>query len=197
MSDEPFISRWSRRKIQAKAESNVEVVPLETGDRPLIPNAGTMVPANGISGLSPVPEVEPLPPVESLTLESDFTPFMQPGVDAGVKRRALKTLLADPRFNVMDRLDVYIDDYSKPDPLPEGWLEKMNAYARLDDWKTVDAAKEPVAAPDATQSEEPSQDEAAAVEAAVIPAIEPVDSVPEATVAPAADPPTVEERKSP
>ena len=70
-------------------------------------------------------EAQPLPPVESLTFESDFTAFMQPEVDPGLRRQALKTLLQDPRFNVMDGLDVYIDDYSKPDPLPEGWLEKM------------------------------------------------------------------------
>jgi hypothetical protein len=35
----------------------------------------------------------------------------------------------------MDGLDVYIDDYSKPDPLPEGWLEKMNQVARLGEYK--------------------------------------------------------------
>jgi hypothetical protein len=52
-------------------------------------------------------------------------------VDPDLRRQALKTLFQDPRFNVMDGLDVYIDDYSKPDPLPEGWLEKMNQVARL------------------------------------------------------------------
>ena len=74
---------------------------------------------------------EPLPPVESLTPESDFTPFMRPGVDPATKRAALRVLVRDPRFNVMDGLDVYIDDYTKPDPLPEGWLEKLNQVAHL------------------------------------------------------------------
>jgi hypothetical protein len=37
----------------------------------------------------------------------------------------MKTLFSDPHFNVMDGLDIYIDDYSKPDPLPPGMLEKM------------------------------------------------------------------------
>ena len=45
--------------------------------------------------------------------------------------RNFKTLFQDPHYNVMDGLDTYIDDYSKPDPLPEGWLEKMNQVARL------------------------------------------------------------------
>jgi hypothetical protein len=66
-----------------------------------------------------------LPPVESLTPESDFAAFMQPKVDEGVKRQALKKLFADPRFNVMDGLDVYIDDYTKPDPIPPDVLERL------------------------------------------------------------------------
>jgi hypothetical protein len=59
----------------------------------------------------------PLPPVESLTFESDFRAFLQPHVAEDLKRQALKKLLHDPRFNVMDGLDVYIDDYSVPSPL--------------------------------------------------------------------------------
>src|SRR5262249_48088579 len=91
------------------------------------------------------PESSPaLPPVESLTAESDFTPFMQPGVDPGLKREALKALLGDPRFNVMDGLDVYIDDYSKPDPMPVEWLEKLNQMKRLGEYlePTVSEAPE-------------------------------------------------------
>jgi hypothetical protein len=34
-------------------------------------------------------------------------------------------MFTDPHFNVMDGLDIYIDDYSKPDPLPPGMLERM------------------------------------------------------------------------
>lgn len=58
-----------------------------------------------------------LPPVETLTFESDFTAFLRPGVDDGMRCAALRKLLRDPRFNVMDGLDVYIDDYSQPSPM--------------------------------------------------------------------------------
>jgi len=54
-----------------------------------------------------------------------------PGVDPGLKRAALKTLLRDARFNVMDGLDVYIDDYSKPDPIPAEWLGQLKQLERL------------------------------------------------------------------
>jgi Protein of unknown function (DUF3306) len=40
----------------------------------------------------------------------------------------LKKLLHDPRFNVMDGLDTYIADYSKPDPIePEIVKQLMQA----------------------------------------------------------------------
>jgi hypothetical protein len=58
-----------------------------------------------------------LPSLDSLTIDSDYSPFMQPGVDEAVKRSALRKLLRHPRFNVMDGLDVYIDDYSLPSPI--------------------------------------------------------------------------------
>jgi len=94
-------------------------MPAQTGTLPVQP-----------AEASPVEE-QPLPPVESLTPDSDFTAFMKPDVDPGVRREALKVLLRDPRFNVMDGLDVYIDDYSKPDPLPPEWLAQMNQMKHL------------------------------------------------------------------
>ena len=122
MSDD-FISRWSRRKIEARkgevAEEKEPVVPAPEAAAPL--------------QVEEAPE--PLPPISSLTPESDFTPFMKAEVDPQLKRDALKALFKDPRYNVMDGLDVYIDDYSKPDPLPEGWLEQMTQFARLGEYK--------------------------------------------------------------
>ena len=35
-----------------------------------------------------------------------------------VTPRCLSNLFSDPQFNVMDGLDTYIDDYSKPDLIP-------------------------------------------------------------------------------
>ncbi|MGH8665776.1 MAG: DUF3306 domain-containing protein, partial [Burkholderiales bacterium] len=55
--------------------------------------------------------------------------FLHPHVAEDLKRQALKKLLHDPRFNVMDGLDVYIDDYSVPSPL-EPALARGLAQAR-------------------------------------------------------------------
>ncbi len=107
MSSENFLSRWSRRKSASKATS-------EAGHA--VPSADVVPAQAGIQSQETAlakPETqppEPLPPVESLTFDSDFTGFMKPDVDPALRREALKTLLKDPRFNVMDGLDVYIDE---------------------------------------------------------------------------------------
>ena len=125
-SDEDFLSRWSRRKRAIRSGAPVEEVPPVAKPVPATAAGGTLAEADA-------PPPEPLPPVESLTPESDFTPFMDSKVDPGVRREALKKLFSDPRFNVMDRLDTYIDDYSIPDPLPPEWLGKIAALSGLGD----------------------------------------------------------------
>jgi hypothetical protein len=37
----------------------------------------------------------------------------------------MKKLFTDPHYNVMDGLDIYIDDYSKPDPMPASMLRQL------------------------------------------------------------------------
>ena len=71
---------------------------------------------------------KPLPSLDdarALTPTSDFQPFMRPGVTADVRNVAMKKLFTDPHFNVMDGLDIYIDDYSVSDPIPEAMLKQM------------------------------------------------------------------------
>ena len=114
MADEPsFLHRWSRRKHEAARATPA-------------PPAAAVAPAPAVAAAAPAPvEPPPLPPVESLTLESDFTPFLSAKVEETVKRAAMRKLFSDPHFNVMDGLDIYIGDYSKPDPMPEGFLDKL------------------------------------------------------------------------
>jgi hypothetical protein len=118
---DPFLARWSRRKSEARelGEAAPEAPP---------PPEPPQAPAGAAEA-----EVAqgPPPPVESLTPESDFRPFMKPEIDPGLRRQALRTLFRDPHFNIMDGLDVYIDDYSRPDPIPESWMGQLAQMARL------------------------------------------------------------------
>ena len=116
------LRRWSRRKLEATREAAPSEArsPVAPANAPAerVPIASTPV-APG-----PVNE-SALPPVESLTSDSDFTAYLQPNVDESVKRQALKKMFTDPRFNVMDGLDVYIDDYTKTVPIPPEVLEQL------------------------------------------------------------------------
>jgi hypothetical protein len=137
---QPFsLRRWSRRKHAAARDERLPSpaappahgAPARADDAVLREN-GASAPAP-LTGAPPAPipahESPALPPVDSLTFESDFTPFMRKDVDDGVRRSALRKLLRDPRFNVMDGLDVDIDDYSKPSPI-EPELVRTLAQAR-------------------------------------------------------------------
>jgi hypothetical protein len=52
-------------------------------------------------------------------------------VDPGTKSAALRKLFGDPHFNKMDGLDVYIDDYTKEDPIPATMLRALNQARSL------------------------------------------------------------------
>ena len=75
----------------------------------------------------PAPTLED---VQALTPASDFSRFAARNVAPDVKNAAMKKLFADPRYNVMDGMDVYIDDYSKPDPIAPAVLRQL-ASARF------------------------------------------------------------------
>ncbi len=137
------LSRWSKRKLEsARAAEMPRATPIPAGVPP-----GPAQPATMVQPAAPV-----LPPVESLTKDSDFSAFLQPAVDETLKRAALKKLFSDPHFNIMDGLDIYIDDYSKPDPIPPELLERLlhrHSVLRLDDPKPAPQAA-PVPPPPAT-----------------------------------------------
>jgi hypothetical protein len=112
-----FLSRWSRRKLAAAREP---ALPGAQAPTPAVPALGTTGAPDAVApaaAATPTTTAPALPALETLTFESDFTAFLQPGVEPGVQRAALRKLLHDPRFNAMDGLDVYIDDYTKPSPL--------------------------------------------------------------------------------
>ena len=122
-----FLSRWSRRKAlvrQGVEPAQPDPPPVEPAPAAATAVVATPEPAPA-PALAEAPAAPTLADVATLTHDSDYTRFVAPGVDSGVKNAALKKLFTDPHFNLMDGLDTYIDDYGKPDPLPEGMLRQM------------------------------------------------------------------------
>jgi len=122
-----FLGRWSRRKAGLEPEGLDGAAPeLKAKVTP------TPVPHDkkSIESASAPAEEETLPPTledaESIDrFAPDFSSFMKPNVDPAVQQAAMKKLFSDPHFNIMDRLDIYIDDYSIPDPIPMEMLKRM------------------------------------------------------------------------
>ena len=126
--DDGFLSRWSRRKVQvqtgvAPVEPAVSLVEPLPAQLPVAAEAVVDAPVE-----APTQPTQPpltLDDVAQLTPQSDYSRFVAPNVDEGVKRAAMKKLFTDPHYNIMDGLDTYIDDYGKPDPIPESMLRQM------------------------------------------------------------------------
>ena len=171
MAEDNFFSRWSRRKVQAKTGDPLPPEPPAAPPAPaVVPVAATAVPrpAAGVPAgqaqpANPAPAVaEPATPPEPpptlddaqrLTPQDDFSRFVARDVPPDVRNAAVKKLFADPHFNVMDGLDIYIDDYSKPSPLSKAQMAKMVGaqFLKLVDDPNAPKPPKPVA-PVATQA---------------------------------------------
>lgn len=125
MSEPNFLSRWAQKKAAAESpkpnqDAALEAVPAQRAEA-----------QNGAEVAPVAAEPVPLPNVESLTAESDFSPFMQTDVAPELRNQAMKKLFTDPHYNIMDRLDTYIDDYGAAEPIPESMLRMMTQSATL------------------------------------------------------------------
>ena len=101
---EAFLSRWSRLKREAPAKEKALEEKKEAEAQP--------APA--------------LPPVETLTPESDFAGFMHPKVKEELRRVALKKLFSDPHFSTPDPFEPFSGDWTVAEPIGQELLAKLN-----------------------------------------------------------------------
>lgn len=102
-NDETFFSRWSRRKHEAQQEQ-------------VIPNQERETPVEPIEPVIHLTDAD-MPPIESLTEESDYSVFLSPRVSEALRKQALRKLFRGAGFNVRDGLDDYDEDYTEFVPL--------------------------------------------------------------------------------
>ena len=105
MADEPetFLRRWARLKAR-------RAKPPAPEPTPAVLSEPTKVEPEG-EATAP----EPLPPIEELTKDSDFTPFLRAGVPEELKRLALRKLWrSDPVLANLDGLVEYGEDFGAP-----------------------------------------------------------------------------------
>jgi hypothetical protein len=109
--DEGLLRRWSRRKARERRET--------------LPPAPADAAATGVTESS-APEKEPevavltdadMPPVESLDKDSDYRPFLSPGVSEALRTRALRRLFHSGLFDERCPLDSEYYDCHGYEPL--------------------------------------------------------------------------------
>jgi hypothetical protein len=132
---EAFLSRWSRLKREAPAKEKALEEQKEAQAQP--------APA--------------LPPVETLTPESDFAGFMHPKVKEELRRVALKKLFSDPHFSTPDPFEPFSGDWTVAEPIANELLAKLNQTRSvlLSQAEREEQDKEPKFA----EEGEPKQDE--------------------------------------
>lgn len=122
-----FLSRWSRLKKEARqieekspeAEANAAPPPAAAPSAPV--NESPSQPVMASPAAAPQ-----LPPLDTLKgLASEYSEFLKPGVDEGLRRSALKKLFADPYFETFERFAEYCEDYTQGEPIPAAMLRTL------------------------------------------------------------------------
>ena len=166
--DDGFLQRWARRKASVRrGVAEPEAVPPQVPQRqtgvpsPVVPApvtepvSGAVPPSAGPAAAprergdaaeAPQPQPPTMEDVARLTRTSDYARFVGAGVDRDVSNAAMRKLFSDPAFNVMDGLDTYIDDYGKPDPIPESMLRQLNQSKLLRLFEVEEDAEKATAA---------------------------------------------------
>jgi len=89
LESERFLHRWSTRKAVAR----------QVAETP------TSVPVEKPAESEPVLTDADMPPLDSLTPDSDYRPFLSPGVSEELRRAALRRLFRSPAFNTLCPLE--------------------------------------------------------------------------------------------
>ena len=106
-SKESALARWSRRKLESQQTPDDEAVTVALADTDAASADGEALEAEA----PPLTDSD-MPDIDSLTDESDFSPFMSPGVSDELRNLALRKLFHAPVFNIRDGLDEYDDDFT-------------------------------------------------------------------------------------
>ncbi len=179
---EGFLPGWSRRKRAAVEQPLAEAA----ADAPLPEAALPEPPAEPLAEDQPppgraacpipdVPEIDPasLPPVDSLTIESDFGQFLRPGVPTLVRNAALRRMWSlDPAIRDYIGPVEYQWDFNAAGGLPFGFSKDLlgdvskllaQAIGKIEELAPDDApgeaeaeADRPAPDPDATPSPQES-----------------------------------------
>ena len=134
---EGVLSRWSRRKAEAREQA------AEDNNQPEVEQQTDFAVAD--ENLEPVEQPmltdDDMPPIESLTEDSDYSMFMSRGVSDKLRNLALRKMFHVPSFNIRDGLDEYDDDFTVFEPLGDIVTSDMKHQIEMLEKKQREAAE--------------------------------------------------------
>jgi hypothetical protein len=115
-SEESFLSRWLRRKLRPRSGAAAE-----QSSRHRLEAARESADSQSLTqtyrGAVAAETDADTPPIEDLDRDSDYSAFMSPKVSPELRRQALRKLFHQPEFNVRNRLDCHVGDFTRFEPL--------------------------------------------------------------------------------
>ena len=133
-ADENFLARWSRRKAggveQRRSSAGVAGQPPSGGELIEGRRDGAELPARAPQTILTDAH---MPPLDSLTENSDFSGFLSPGVSEELRKLAVRKLFRSAIFNDRDGLDDYDEDFRNFAALGDHITSDMKHRMELDE----------------------------------------------------------------
>ena len=135
--EQDFLSRWSRRKAQAR-QTQTPQAPTELNEQ--TPKA-VSAKAEQVVVKQEATDAD-LPPIDQLNENSDYSAFMSPKVSEHLRLTALRKLFHTPQFNVIDPVDQFALDWNGFTPLGSIVTHDMVAAMEREAAKLAEKARE-------------------------------------------------------
>ncbi len=136
-SPEGFYARWSRRKGARRDDDAVGAADAVKADNGVAAEIGDAA----AQPEPPAPTDADMPPLESLDGNSDVSGFMSPGVSEELRNKALRRVFLSGKFNVVDGLDDYDDDFTAFEGLGDLLTSDMRHQRELAEQRAREVAE--------------------------------------------------------
>ncbi len=131
--NEPFLSRWSRRKQEAR-------MPEDT-DPAVMPVPDPEQAQAQAQEQKPLLTDDDMPSIESLDEHSDYSGFLSPKVSEVLRQQALQKLFRSAAFNVCDGLDDYAEDFTRFEKLGDVMTAELRHRLRQEAKRMAERAE--------------------------------------------------------
>jgi len=136
--NETFLERFHRRKTAARqVTESPQAPPADAAEAALV-----LPQAESEPEPIPDPTDADMPPLETLTADSDYRGFLSPKVSESLRRAALRRLFHGSAFNVIDELDDYAEDFTTFEALGDIVTADMRHQIEVEARKQAAAVKQ-------------------------------------------------------